>query len=681
MSGVEFIVGVVLASVPITIMMLEKYGAISERRSLLRNPKGALKQSLTKVRTQKSIFWHNAINLLSAITDDRDLIDAKFAELIQQGRTGISDCVDATQSPARQTTTELRMSGIYRGRISSLEASFESCRQLVELINAALESLMKEITDISNSSHMSSGAQPAVPSREWLLHKRSALKLAYRNPGLTKAVDELWKLNSMFTTITRQIIDCLDKIKKGVQNNRDADFRRTTSNINRIGKYQQIRDASAALYNTLAHNWTCEVTSHDNHTARVCCVDVPETKVAESVKLKLALTVCEVPEDENPDDDGPLWLEVEHCEFRNVQPLPVAAALASQTSTNLPQDLIDDLTRRTEQLTTGHVAKKPTKIVRFENGNPDLQIGESSSRDKTNTTDPLTPGTQSSDADAAFVNLTLVANVCNHFRLHYTSCQPQQCLGYLDGQYRQRFYRPTSDQITKGRSMTLSDIISWVNDRPLLKFFPHPAAFHIASSLAASVLQFHSTPWLPETWRSQDITFFSIGELSIETDLQLSYPYFKIEFAKRRRLDKGKGKAHAFTSHQTVPDEHDQTISGARNELLFRLGTVLMEIAFSLPWEDLRDHARIEFQLYKLPLGQQTDYGIAERLCQVLLPRKMGPEYTRIVRHCIGCDFGLREPQIDLVRSDELQSAFLLRVVDELQRMKRGVAALGLAGT
>ncbi|KAK4215171.1 hypothetical protein QBC37DRAFT_398930 [Rhypophila decipiens] len=675
MSGVEFVVGVVLASVPITITILEKYSAFSEGRSVFQNPKRALKQSLTIVRTQKSIFWHNAIDLLSAITDDRDLIEAKFAELIEQARAGIGEGACAAQSPARQTTTELRMSGIYRGRISSLEYSFESCRQHIELINAALESLMKEINEISDLSHMSSSDQPAALSREWLLHKGSALKLAVRNPGLTKAVKDLSELNSMFTTITRQIIGSLNQIRKGAQNNRDANLRRTPSNINRIEKYQQIRSASAALYKTLAHTWTCEVTSHDNHTARVCCVDVPETKVAESVRFKLALSVCEVLEDESPDDDDPLWLEVEHCEVRHAENPQAAASLASRTSSNMPQDLIDDLTHRTEQFAAGHVAKKlkSTKIVRFENENPDLQTEKSSYQDNTNATDPLTPSKQSSDADA---NLTLLANVCNHFRLHYTNCQPQQCLGYLDGKYRQRFYRPTPDQIIKGRSMTLGDIMSWVNGRPLLKSLPHPAAFHIASSLAASVLQFHSTPWLPETWRSQDVTFFIIGETSIETDLQLSYPYFKIEFANRNHFHKGKGKARVFTSHQTAPDEHDQIISGARNELLFRLGTVLMEVAFSLPWEDLRNQARIEFQV-----GQQTDYSIAERLCQVLLPRKMGPEYTRIVRRCIGCDFGLTEPQIDLVRSDELQSAFLLRVVDELQRMKKGVVELGTAGT
>src|SRR5436190_896710 len=83
--------------------------------------------------------------------------------------------------------------------------------------------------------------QPRAPSREWLRHQTSALKLAFRSSGLAKAEKELGELNSMFTTTTRQIIDNLHRIKKGAQKHEDATFRSTANCVNRIGKYQQIR--------------------------------------------------------------------------------------------------------------------------------------------------------------------------------------------------------------------------------------------------------------------------------------------------------------------------------------------------------------------------------------------------------------------------------------------------------
>lgn len=181
--------------------------------------------------------------------------------------------------------------------------------------------------------------------------------------------------------------------------------------------------------------------------------------------------------------------------------------------------------------------------------------------------------------------------------------------------------------------------------------FPHPAVFHIASSLAASVLQFHSTPWLPETWRSQDITFFTVDKISAKKLPQLSNPYFKIEFAKRTQQSSlnSKGKGKAIESHPTTttttttiintPSHHctNTHLTGAPNDLLFRLGILLVEIGYSGSWQALRD---AELEESALPPSRQTDYHIAERLCkeQELL-RKMGPKYVLIVKKCIECHF------------------------------------------
>jgi hypothetical protein len=103
---------------------------------------------------------------------------------------------------------------------------------------------------------------------------------------------------------------------------------------------------------------------------------------------------------------------------------------------------------------------------------------------------------------------------------------------------------------------------------------------------------------------------------------------------------------------------------------LFRLGIILLELGFSKPWAVLRGMVR-----NALPPLKQTDYHVAERLCD-RLTREMGAKYPLLIRKCIGCDFGLDEPQNGL-SSRDLQARLLVDVVGVLKNMEQAVACLG----
>jgi len=123
----------------------------------------------------------------------------------------------------------------------------------------------------------------------------------------------------------------------------------------------------------------------------------------------------------------------------------------------------------------------------------------------------------------------------------------------------------------------------------------------------------------------------------------------------------------------TLVSGEEILLSGARNEMLFRLGFVLLEVGFSRPWHNLREEI---LNSKKPALNHRTDYHIAVKLCAILR-NQMGPRYPRSIRTCIGCDFGLEELQDDLEASEESQTVFLLDVVDELHHLKERVQALG----
>lgn len=107
----------------------------------------------------------------------------------------------------------------------------------------------------------------------------------------------------------------------------------------------------------------------------------------------------------------------------------------------------------------------------------------------------------------------------------------------------------------------------------------------------------------------------------------------------------------------------------APNELLFRYGTVLLELGYSQPWPQLQ-----QLMLKALPPHRQTDYHAAEKLAQApLLRSRMGPRCTTIVRKCLGCDFGLGENDL---ANEQLQGVFLADVVGALQQVERGLKEL-----
>jgi len=507
-----------------------------------------------------------------------------------------------------------------------------------------------------------------------------SVTLAVGKSGLRESVDELCKLNSDLHSITNHIIFNLAKVKNDrIEQDAATTREKVASNANKIEMYRQIREASAALYDTLANTWTCGIPNHEGHAAKLCCTDILETKAASnSITLRLALTGHEVSQALHLDSVDSLWLEVVHQEENSYREVPVAVAVEARSEA--AETLETTLIRSARSLAT----KTLGRGVRFRDDAPRTQPNEpagsggSGSNNSNNAQDPSSRGQELVEVNS--VNLTLGPGpICDQVYLRYLECQPQQCLGYFEQQsrYLQRFYRPPPLESTSlGHPVRLSSVISLFSDNPRSNALPYPAAFHIASSLAASVLQFHSTPWLPKTWCSQDITFFSAEELSVESDLPLSHPYFKIEFAKQKR-DKGKGKVshsqEAAPGQQYAASSQQQVSNiptGARNPLLFALGIVLIEIGFATPWHALKAEG-----IRQSP--DQLEYQIAEELCKVLLPRRMGRPYTIIVRKCIGCAFELKVPEIDFLGSETLRMAFLVEVVEQLKGLNERTRTVG----
>lgn len=391
-----------------------------------------------------------------------------------------------------------------------------------------------------------------------------------------------------------------------------------------LAKYRNIREASQNLYDTLVSKWSCS--THTKHSAHICfgpeAADVHSNSSTALVRLKMAVTYLR--QDVIPE---PIWLSVEST-TEDVRKRPdVHSTQALAQFTQLLQVRANEALTGTAKASSEKLLDGRGLII------PSPMSGAQSDA--------------SSVIDDEVPDLCNVQDLCNHFK-HEQRAPDPVCLGFFKGRCTQRFYHSTAIDCPSGSSSSLSEVISWIDGNSLIRSLPRHIIIALAASMSAAVLQYHSTSWLSESWQSNEIWLFGVEGFQQGTGSLMS-PHLNVDISRTQEN----------ISTLTAP-KGETTSKGARNELLFRLGIILLELGFAKPWPLLREKV-----LLALPEGKVTDYHAAERLARLLV-RNMGPRYSKITLKCLGCDFGLGESDLS---SEELQQSFLVEVVDALQTL------------
>jgi hypothetical protein len=124
MSGIEFIIGTVLAAVPIALEAYDRSNRVFEVFSVFRQYPREVLTLEAKLSAQRTIFRNNAINLLRAITRDR---------------ATVQEVLSRPSSKALRESLVLSSACQLRG--DALEESFMTCHQTAQQIQQALEQL------------------------------------------------------------------------------------------------------------------------------------------------------------------------------------------------------------------------------------------------------------------------------------------------------------------------------------------------------------------------------------------------------------------------------------------------------------------------------------------------------------------------------------------------------------
>lgn len=209
----------------------------------------------------------------------------------------------------------------------------------------------------------------------------------------------------------------------------------------------------------------------------------------------------------------------------------------------------------------------------------------------------------------------------------------------LDGQYK--------------RGTSLEGFLKAVSTEKPLHAFPQYDRLCLAKTLAIAVLQYYTTPWLTIAWRSEDILFFDDQRSNrVAVGPNFSRPHLNVR----------------VTGTDQWKDEGSKAPrSLAPNSLLFGLGVVLLEIAYTAPLKSLQQPCDLENGIE----NQYTDFFTARRLVNSI-GREMGSSYGTIVKKLLHCDFGCGD---DLSNRD-LQAGYYRDVVCELDRLEQGFRKL-----
>jgi len=509
------------------------------------------------------------------------------------------------------------------------------------------------------------------------------LNLSLKKGAVKDEIQELREFTGDFCALTGQILNDLGKLKStSAFSSTTAVSRTKDEHRSRLESYRRVQRASEGLYDALASRWLCD--GHQQHWASLALNSdnleaLPEEK---AIKFKISITSLDA-------FDGSLCLNLEYVD-RRWPGLAIQRKHSPATSSLAWSDMMDTLHKHSdpmvidagvkvtqnlpkrprEQTSTCEGEQKKLKAVRF--------LEPSNQTISTRKPEVKRESVRVTAGETTIANLDKVKNYCQHFFQERPSAYVQTCIGYFNYHGLCRFY--SADWQMCMHHMSLADVISWIADDRTSRSLPKATMVHFASSLACAVLQYHSTPWLPENWESSHVKFCDASSNLVSSiDFRQASLFFKAVLASpvgaaskptsggREVVGSEDRVAMQLPRKDNSMPSPNNTLP--RNEMLFRLGIVLLELGYSRIWSRLR-----EMIIWKLPATRQTDYHAAVALTRISkLRHRMGPQYPVLVRKCLGCDFGLGE---DDMKNEDLQGAFLVEVVNVLHEMENGLRNL-----
>ncbi|KAI9661046.1 MAG: hypothetical protein M1821_009373 [Bathelium mastoideum] len=559
--------------------------------------------------------------------------------------------------------------------------SYDACVIIVQEIKERLEVFQDDLEGVSLSSVLDDNCEHAKRSP---LNMRSALKTAVKKGQFSRNLQELEKWNENLGALRSEITD-MQAVK-----DQSVSTRHKVS-IDTISSFRAIQEASTALHTAFSEvfDQSCREAAHLQHQTILCL----DAKVDQYVRLDIAVS-------SNSDDprrsnkpatrEPPIWLYVRSTTVNNTGSTILGKRRLE--SPCLAQALLSALSER-DNASSSHqpqrfplppvathdqklYGRKKQKLPAVENS----RMEQAAVPIVTSDQDGVEPQSMPDTAR----NLFKVANICQHFKQGaYDPSSGGICFGYLQAnQGPKHFVYPatTHARISAGRSQCTPTSLAQLVQSTSHDVMTVSDQLKIAHKLAVAVLQYHSTPWMSSQWDLGDVGLFcsaaTLDDITLQTlHLRAQFPkdcqtpHISASGSYQDVASKSANGVHGSiipSCSCTKPDkchciadsiDHQTLLYGVNNMTLCSLGIALLQIGYCKPLQCLSENRKDPNNLYT-----------ARRLAaHGTIP--LGPDFQRIVRKCLRCDFS---SGTDL-RSVKLQSAVFSDVVCELKQMMDGL--------
>ena len=484
--------------------------------------------------------------------------------------------------------------------------------------------------------------QHPIGSKAWSRSIRQKVKFSVSKPRLMGKVKDLRCLNGDFLALIESIErvrEVRDKKPKAV----DQDFSQP------VQEFAVIQSASQRLYDALGNLWSCS--AHSGHSASITLdrkfqpLEVDFSKSQSLPRVRFSMALASVPRVGNTLSSS-IWLEIETSigthQGEMLQARPLSAQVAG--STRLPIAM----KRNFDQSCADTVVSEDSC-----RGGKKVSILLPPAKEYTQSCTTSFPTPPSYLEQNAVPELCSRKNLCLHLQRFWEEDDVHGrplCAGVLKRTetFKHLIYcRPALELTTD--SVSLESVISSLPRSKSSCGIPSLQRISLALSLATAVLEFHASPWLPDTWRSQNVHFYGVDSQTLRHPGSLATPFLNIQ---------PKSTKPFFVA----PSSRD-LLSPIRNNVLFGLGIIFLELGFESPMKKL-------YNAEELDEGRQhrfSDYLTAKRLDRDTgIP--LGPRFGRVIRKCLNCDFNTGENDL---QSPSLQVAFYRDVVMELAELEK----------
>lgn len=604
MSGAE-VIGILFNVYPLLCTAVQHYEDALDPFVRYRNFSSKVQRIHDELETERTIFRTECLLLLAA-TINRDTASKMLSD---------------PQHPSWKNDALQKKFSYQLGSLGY------ACETVISQLDEKLFEIQRKAGELSTAA-----SQPAdketIGDRKWRHRISKKLKFAMSDLGIQRALEDLQKLNKTFLTLSSQVVRLENKWPQSLDSREQPQQSHKTSQV--LATFQMLQKASHSLYESLAQ--AC--TKHTHHFARLSLdatklVANPSSK-AQQIRFKLAYQYSEP--SKHPDQ----LAEASRGDFAPMHvyhaTIPARSNVSSEVVTAVASDNVPKPSRdHAKNIGTDVQRKIASDMVSW------FEVESTPSDAVPIYSEEQPPALVLPSTSIGTTNVSMVADsdFCAH-QVEVSARGPCTCL-LSQTTYKHIVHHPSpslsawSQQkvLSLATSITSTPSLGWRREMPQFE------RLNIARTLAMAVLRFYSTPWLIDSWHSDGIFLFSGSDAPGALPEKLHSPFISVKVAS------------VSTKGKTVAADVSK-ISMAHvvpNLLLFRLGIIFLELAYSATFNALR--TSYLFNNIVLPPEESAADFVRARMLADGVGTLLGIDFATIVKKCLRCDFGCGEDLTD----------------------------------